>query len=327
LCSQGDAGAGKSRRINRECPNGYRKDLSKWWDTYRCQNGESEVVIEDFVGQPFPFDYLLRILDRYPLLGKARSIPNATFTLSYAKVGRTPKVKSANCVRLCFMCDLVEVKNSYVVFNAKKIYISSNYPPNQWYSGLSAESMRALERRITICEHMQRAIVHDEDGNEIIPRPPGDSFINPPDVFGGMAEYDGAADGPNHGHSPRADHPVRNRSPSVHSSRPNSTYTASSLRSPHQSEVNVEEKYDAPTSAAAYSSPTGANAVRPVSVSANVSRSPLGGVISNSSPVGSASSAQRRTNRSDRRQIRSFAPVVRERSRATYYGVRTSLCD
>lgn len=45
---------------------------------------------------------------------------------------------------------LVEVKGSTVVFCAKRIYITSNLHPAQWYPGLDQETMNALLRRLTI---------------------------------------------------------------------------------------------------------------------------------------------------------------------------------
>lgn len=61
----GPTGTGKSLRAHDELPAAYSKSPgSKWWDGYT--NGQS-VIIDDFRPEWWPIDYMLRLLDRYPL--------------------------------------------------------------------------------------------------------------------------------------------------------------------------------------------------------------------------------------------------------------------
>lgn len=62
----GPTGTGKSRKAWEEFPGAYWKmSDNKWWDGYR---GETAIVIDDYRIQMCPFDYLLRLLDRYPMI-------------------------------------------------------------------------------------------------------------------------------------------------------------------------------------------------------------------------------------------------------------------
>jgi len=62
--AQGPTGTGKSRWAMEAFPNAYWKQRSNWWDGYTNQ---PTVVLDEFYGW-LPFDTLLRICDRYPLL-------------------------------------------------------------------------------------------------------------------------------------------------------------------------------------------------------------------------------------------------------------------
>lgn len=77
--------------------------------------GHENVVIDEFRGG-IDISHLLRWLDRYPVL--------------------------------------VEVKGSTVVFKARKIWITSNIHPRDWYPDLDAETKNALERRLTITQFL-----------------------------------------------------------------------------------------------------------------------------------------------------------------------------
>jgi len=105
LC-YGPPGTGKSRFALEDSPaeTQYWKQRSPWWCNYQ---GEENVVIDDYYGW-LPWDVLLRIMDRYPLL--------------------------------------VETKGGQVNFTAKKIYITSNTKPNQWYR--ESPNLTALTRRV-----------------------------------------------------------------------------------------------------------------------------------------------------------------------------------
>lgn len=104
----GPTGTGKTLRAKEENPNAYFLPKGKWWDGYQQ---EDCVIIDEFYGW-LPFDYLLRLLDRYPMR--------------------------------------VEFKGGFHQFNSKKIVITSNKPPEDWYTDEKTHVyMPALLRRIT----------------------------------------------------------------------------------------------------------------------------------------------------------------------------------
>lgn len=88
---QGPTGTGKSRWALESFPNSYWKQRSIWWDGY---SNEETVVLDEYYGW-LPFDTLLRLCDRYPLL--------------------------------------VESKGGQLQFNSKKIVITTNSNPRNWY--------------------------------------------------------------------------------------------------------------------------------------------------------------------------------------------------
>lgn len=100
----GEPGTGKSRWCADTYPYAYWKQRGLWWDNY---DGHEVVVMDDFYGW-LPYDTLLRLLDRYPLL--------------------------------------VETKGGQVNFVAKIICITSNKLPNEWYPNMP--NWDALKRRI-----------------------------------------------------------------------------------------------------------------------------------------------------------------------------------
>lgn len=66
----GPTGTGKSRDAITKYPEAYWKMGSNtWWDHYK---GEKCVIIDDYRSSMCPFPYLLRLLDRYPLLVEAK---------------------------------------------------------------------------------------------------------------------------------------------------------------------------------------------------------------------------------------------------------------
>lgn len=75
--------------------------------------GQENVVIDEFRGG-IDIAHLLRWLDRYPVI--------------------------------------VEIKGGSCVFHAKKIWITSNLHPNDWYPGLDQETLNALLRRLNITQ-------------------------------------------------------------------------------------------------------------------------------------------------------------------------------
>lgn len=91
----GPSGVGKSRSCQDEYPEAYWKSknsgLQQFWDGY---NGEETIIIDEFYGW-LSWDYLLRLLDRYPLN--------------------------------------LDIKHGTVPISAKKIIITSNTHPKDWY--------------------------------------------------------------------------------------------------------------------------------------------------------------------------------------------------
>jgi len=88
---QGPTGTGKSKWAMEKYPEAYWKQRSQWWDGYA---DHETVVIDEFYGW-LPFDLLLRLCDRYPLL--------------------------------------VESKGGQINFVAKTIVITTNQVPALWY--------------------------------------------------------------------------------------------------------------------------------------------------------------------------------------------------
>lgn len=88
----GPTGTGKSKWAMDTYPKAYWKQRSKWWDGYFQH---AEVIIDEYYGW-LPFDLLLRLCDRYPLL--------------------------------------VESKGGQIQFVAKTIVFTTNKSPDEWYS-------------------------------------------------------------------------------------------------------------------------------------------------------------------------------------------------
>ncbi|AIF71509.1 replication-associated protein [McMurdo Ice Shelf pond-associated circular DNA virus-4] len=106
----GAAGTGKSREIWDKHPDLYEKDPNTtWWCGYK---GEDVVLLDDYEGT-LPWNYLLKILDRYPM--------------------RT------------------QTKGGHVQLLATKFYLTSNLPYTEWYGRY--KDYAALTRRITEVRH------------------------------------------------------------------------------------------------------------------------------------------------------------------------------
>lgn len=91
---QGPTGTGKSKWCMDNYPDAYWKQRGNWWDNY---SGEETVIIDEYYGW-LPYDFLLRLCDRYPLL--------------------------------------VEIKGGQVQFNSKRIIFTTNAVPNTWYKNV-----------------------------------------------------------------------------------------------------------------------------------------------------------------------------------------------
>ena len=106
----GPTGTGKSRWAFEQYPDAYWKQRSQWWDGY---NNHSTIIIDEFYGW-LPYDLLLRLCDRYPLL--------------------------------------LEVKGGQVQCVAQTIIFTSNNPIANWYTNV--RNIDALKRRISRVIHM-----------------------------------------------------------------------------------------------------------------------------------------------------------------------------
>lgn len=107
----GKTGTGKTRKaMDGDRDNIYKIDLINDTIWFDGYDGQTTLVIDEFYGQCKP-SLLLKLLDRYPI--------------------RLP------------------VKGASVMANWNKVFITSNKPPKEWYSNISDEVYKALERRIT----------------------------------------------------------------------------------------------------------------------------------------------------------------------------------
>jgi len=130
---QGPSGTGKSRYAKEHYPDAYWKQRSQWWDNY---TGQDTVVIDEFYGW-LPYDLLLRLCDRYPML--------------------------------------VETKGGQTNFTATTIVFTTNQLPDRWYKNVYfAAFIRRVSKWIvmptwgetTVTEDYQEAVRHMID-NEI----------------------------------------------------------------------------------------------------------------------------------------------------------------
>lgn len=110
----GVTGSGKTRAAYEgiELAEVYSHSGGQWFDGY---HGQRRAIFDDFGGSEFKLTYLLKLLDRYPMI--------------------------------------VPVKGGFVNWAPTEIYITSNYSPNDWYSEAKAEHVKALLRRLTEVVH------------------------------------------------------------------------------------------------------------------------------------------------------------------------------
>lgn len=102
----GEPGSGKTRRAHEMAPHAYWKMPGQKW--WDEYMGEEDVIIDDFKPDEWDRDILLRLMDRYPCR--------------------------------------VEFKGGSVQFAAKRLFITTNFDPENWVTP-------ALQRRI---EHTER---------------------------------------------------------------------------------------------------------------------------------------------------------------------------
>lgn len=85
-----------------------------WFDGY---DGQPIVLFDDFSGSEFKIQYLLKLLDRYPMQ--------------------------------------VPIKGDFVNWAPREIFITSNKDPNDWYANALPEHVRALFRRFTTQQYFE----------------------------------------------------------------------------------------------------------------------------------------------------------------------------
>lgn len=113
----GSTGVGKSRGWRERFPGQriYSKKNSKWWDGYQ---GEDIVIWDEFSDSTCPIEEWLQLTDRYRsgLIG--------------------------------------EIKGGHVAMTWTKICFTSNLPPHQWWVNARPDQLQAVQRRITLIEHV-----------------------------------------------------------------------------------------------------------------------------------------------------------------------------
>lgn len=107
----GRTGAGKTRAVFdnlHSTEDIYVHPGGSWFDGYE---GQPIVLFDDYAGSEFKLQYLLKLLDRYPMQ--------------------------------------VPVKGGFVSFVPREIYLTSNLDPADWYSNAHREHVDAMFRRFT----------------------------------------------------------------------------------------------------------------------------------------------------------------------------------
>lgn len=126
----GETGTGKTRRAFNEAGDNPYMHPGGQW--FDGYTGQPSVIFDDFGGSEFKLTYLLKLLDRYPM--------------------RVP------------------IKGGFVNWVPRKLFITSNYSPNDWYPNARDEHRRALMRRISKRVHFRRlasTLQVEEDDEEI----------------------------------------------------------------------------------------------------------------------------------------------------------------
>jgi hypothetical protein len=113
----GRTGSGKTRSVYDNLSS--KEDLyvhpgGAWFDGY---DAHPIVLFDDYAGSEFKLQYLLKLIDRYPMQ--------------------------------------VPVKGGFVSFIPQEIYITSNLNPEDWYRNAHPEHVSAMFRRFTNIVHFQ----------------------------------------------------------------------------------------------------------------------------------------------------------------------------
>lgn len=107
----GPPGCGKSRLAHQLWPTLYSKPPgSSGGVWFNCYATHRHVLIDDFRGTDIPFEFLLQLLDRFPLL--------------------------------------VPTKGGFAQFSPHVVVITSNNPPSDWYHRSDPEQLQPLLRRL-----------------------------------------------------------------------------------------------------------------------------------------------------------------------------------
>jgi len=117
---QGPTGTGKSKFAMDAYPDAYWKQRSQWWDGY---NKQETIVLDEFYGW-IPYDLLLRLCDRYPLL--------------------------------------LETKGGQVQCVAKRVVITTNSTPGSWYRNAYFPAFARRVSKWMVLPRMGEVHVYDE---------------------------------------------------------------------------------------------------------------------------------------------------------------------
>lgn len=110
----GPTGTGKTRAVHDNATDLWSYSADQWFDGY---DGHEQVLFDDFTGSEFKIQFLLKLLDRYPMQ--------------------------------------VRIKGGFVNWRPREIYITSNLDPRTWYSGANPMHQQALMRRLSFVYNMQ----------------------------------------------------------------------------------------------------------------------------------------------------------------------------
>lgn len=108
----GSTGTGKTRSVHENATDLWTYSADQWFDGY---DGHQQVLFDDFAGSEFKIQFLLKLLDRYPMQ--------------------------------------VRVKGGFVNWRPREVYLTSNLDPNTWYGGANPMHQEALMRRISHIVH------------------------------------------------------------------------------------------------------------------------------------------------------------------------------
>lgn len=114
----GETGTGKSLAVDTECKGNnpfWKAPGHKWWDGY---DGHEIIILDDFRGEWWSLDYMLRLLDRYALS--------------------------------------VEIKGGVIPMLAKHIFITSDRKPESWWPTAGSSGTAQLLRRIDVIKRFRR---------------------------------------------------------------------------------------------------------------------------------------------------------------------------